>query len=400
MLAKLVIALIVVAGASTLSGCEQARLAYARVVGLPTDGNVLFWTESQRRKAFPQMENLTPTNTIPAGATPRLLPLGETLDVQWLPETEAASLAEYMANQRSAGVLVLHRGEIRLAAYADDYSAEGRWTSFSVAKSLTSTLVGAAIQDGLIDSLDAPLTDYIPGLAGSGYDGVSVRQLLTMQSGVRWNEDYEDPDSDVARFNDVVPVDGEDPIVTYMSTLEREFEPGTHWRYNTGETNLIGVLVRNATGKSLSEYLAEKVWQPYGMGTDAVWILNEGGTEIAGCCISARLTDYALFGQFAMGGGEIGGRQVVPADWFAQAGTTQTGIGRPGQGYGFQWWTYDDGSFAAQGIFGQGIFIDPSRDLVIASNSNWSTATSTEMSRQRQGFYRSVQAAIDAEVSD
>ena len=394
---KAIVGIVATSSLLLLSGCEQMKLAYARVVGLPTDSNVLFWSESQRRKAFPQMENLTPTSVIAGGGSARNLPEGKPLVVEWLPDTEASSLPEYMANQSSAGVLVLHKGAIRLAAYADDYSSEGRWTSFSVAKSLTSTLVGAAIEDGYIESLETPLTTYIPGLSGSGYDGVTVRQLLTMQSGVRWNEDYEDPQSDVARFNQVTPVEGEDPIVTYMSSLDREFEPGTHWRYNTGETNLIGVLVRNATGKTLASYLSEKIWVPFGMQTDGAWILNEGGTEIAGCCISARLADYALFGQFAMSGGRIGDQRVVPEDWFAQAGSTQTGIGRPGQGYGFQWWTYDDGSFAAQGIFGQAIFIDPSRQLVIATNSNWPTATSASLSKQRQAFYRSVQMAVDSE---
>ncbi|MEP0201652.1 MAG: serine hydrolase [Halioglobus sp.] len=388
---------ILVIGSVLLGGCEQMKIGYAKLMGLPTDQNILFWTSPQRDKAFRQMEVLTNTRTISAGETPRELSTGEPLSVALTQETKADTIATYLKNQNAAGVIVLQDGKVRLEAYNNDFNADGRWTSFSVAKSLTSTLVGAAIKDGYISSLDAPLTDYIPALKGSGYDDVTVRQLLTMQSGVRWNEDYEDPQSDVALFNQTKPVDGLDPIVVYMRTLDREFEPGKHWRYNTGETNLIGVLVANATGKTLAEYLSEKVWGPYGMHSDAEWILNEGGTEIGGCCISAKLSDYALFGHLAMNGGVINGESIVPDGWFARAGTEQADINQPGQGYGYQWWTYDDGSFAAQGIFGQGIFIDPARKLVIASNSNWISATDSNMKLQRQAFYESVQAAVDAE---
>ena len=304
-----------------------------------------------------------------------------------------------MADQRAAGVIVVHNGKIRLEQYGLDYSAEERWTSFSVAKSFTSTLVGAAIQDGYIKSIDDPLTDYIPELKGSGYDEVTVKQLLTMTSGVRWNEDYEDPQSDVAQFTLTEAVDGVDPTIVYMKTLESEATPGTRWQYNTGETNLIGVLVIKATGKPLADYLSEKIWQPYGMGNEAIWILNKGGWEIGGCCISSTLRDYALLGQFAAGEGKINGQSVVPDGWFAAAGTKQADIGEPGFGYGYQWWTYDDGSYGAKGIFGQGIFIDPKRNLIIASSGNWPVAVDERLGQERDEFYFAVQRAIDAETS-
>jgi CubicO group peptidase (beta-lactamase class C family) len=226
---------------------------------------------------------------------------------------------------------------------------------------------------------------------------VTVEQLLTMTSGVKWNEDYADPKSDVALFNNTKPVDGVDPIIVYMKTLESEAEPGTRWQYNTGETNLIGVLVAKATGKTISEYLSEKVWAPYGMSQDGEWLLNEGGKEIGGCCISATVRDYALFGQLAMNGGMIGDESIVPEGWFAKAGTKQADIDIPGRGYGYQWWTFDDGSFAGQGIFGQGIFIDPARKLVVASNSNWPSATPEEQGAQRIAFFNAVKAYLDSE---
>ena len=380
-----------------LAGCEQVQKVAADAAGLPTDRNILFWTDAQRDKAFRMMDTLAPSSTIAAGDNPRILETGAALPDSFEVAGKPLSISEYMEQQRLAGMVILQDGKIRKEEYRREFDKDGRWTSFSVAKSLVSTLVGAAIKDGHIKSIDDPLTAYIPELKGSGYDGVTVLQLLTMTSGVKWNEDYADPKSDVALFNQTKAVDGMDPIIVYMKTLKSEATPGTRWQYNTGETNLIGVLVAKATGKTLSEYLSEKVWKPYGMGQDAEWLLNEGGKEIGGCCISATVRDYALFGQFAMDGGKIGGTSVVPDGWFEKAGKKQADIGAPGRGYGYQWWTYDDGSFAGQGIFGQGIFIDPAQKLVIATNGNWPSATPEEQRVQRNAFYQAVKKYVAAE---
>ena len=188
---------------------------------------------------------LAPASKVSASPTPLPLPAGAPLTI---PGIDA-----YMADQRSAGLVIIHDGKVRFERYGLDFDAHGRWTSFSVAKSITSTLVGAAIQDGHIASLDEMVSRYIPDLRGSAYDSVSIRHLLTMSSGVRWNEDYEDPNSDVAQFNNAKPDDGMDATVSYLRKLPRAHPPGTVWNYNTGETNLIGVLVSSATGKSLSE---------------------------------------------------------------------------------------------------------------------------------------------------
>ncbi|RBP53187.1 serine hydrolase domain-containing protein [Arenicella xantha] len=368
-------------------------------VSFPTDKSILFWSQDQRLAAFAMMDKIAPTRVISAGPTPSTLALGTPLAVQWKVGDQAFDTDRYMQEQNSVGVIILQGGKIRFEEYRDGHSAEQRWTSFSVAKSLTSSLVGAALKDGDIASIDDPVTRYIPELIGSGYDGVSVEQLLTMRSGVAWTENYADPESDVVKFGDQPSVDGVDPTVLYMKELVRDAEPGTRWQYNTGETNLIGVLVSKATGKTLSDYLSEKVWKPYGMSSDAYWVLNAGGSEIAGCCLSATLRDYARVGLFALGDGKVDGESVVSDGWFQQAGHKQADIGQPGFGYGYQWWTYDDGSYAAQGIFGQGIFIDPKRDLVIASHSNWKVASGDDYKNQRNQFYWAVQRAIDAEIT-
>ncbi len=360
----------------------------------PTDRDVLLWKLDQRDAAFRALDRLpilAKASRISASPTPLPLPAGEPLAI---PGVEA-----YMADQRSAGLIVIHDGKVRFERYGLDFDAAGRWTSFSVAKSFTSTLVGAAIQDGFIKSLDDTVSRYIADLRGSAYDSVTIRQLLTMSSGVRWNEDYEDPNSDVALFNKHRPDAGMDATVSYLRRLPRAHPAGTVWNYNTGETNLIGVLVSSATGKPLAQYLEEKIWHPAGMEAEATWLLGRTGHEIAGCCLQAATRDYARMGLFVLSNGNAGGKQIVPETWFAEAIVKQKDIGEAGRGYGFQWWTYDDGAVAAQGIFGQGIFIDPARKLVIASNANWPRASLGPQPEARERFYAQVRGLIDAERS-
>ena len=360
----------------------------------PTNRDILFWTQPQRDAAFRALDRiplLAKVNVVPASGTPSPLPKGAPLPLN-------VDVDAYMAGQRSAALLVVQDGKLRLERYGLGFDGAGRWTSFSVAKSLTSTLVGAAIQDGYIRSLDDKVSVYIPALKGSAYDDVSVRQLLTMTSGVQWNEDYADPNSDVAKFNNHRPEDGMEALVSYMRQLPRAAPPGTRWLYSTGETNLVGTLVQQATQKSLAAYLAEKVWVPAGMEQQATWLLSKTGQEIGGCCVQAAARDYARLGLFILNGAQVNGHSIVPDDWWAQATTKRAEIGLPGRGYGYQWWTYDDGSYAARGIFGQGIFIDPQRKLVIVSNANWAGgARDPQATEAREAFYRAVQQAIDQE---
>jgi CubicO group peptidase (beta-lactamase class C family) len=384
--------LLVIAAAGGIGWFSMDKDMRSLAANLPTDRNVLFWSIAQRDAAFRAMDRLpvlAKANIIDAGDSVYPLPKGAPLSID---------VDAYMKAQRTAGLVIVQDGKIRLEKYGLDFDGNGKWTSFSVAKSFTSTLVGAAIKDGYIKSLDDKVTVYIPEMKGSAYDDVTVAQLLTMTSGIKWNEDYEDPKSDVARFNEHKPEPGIDTTVSYMRKLPREAPAGSKWVYKTGETNLIGVLVSKATGKTLSAYLTEKVWIPFGMEQDASWLLGSTGAEISGCCLQASTRDYARFGQFILGGGVAGGKAVLPDGWIARATTKQADIGNPGKGYGFQWWTYDDGSYAAQGIFGQGIFIDPMRRLVIASNSNWPRASDPIAGPAREAFYEKVQAAIDAET--
>ena len=362
---------------------------------LPTNRDILFWSLPQRDAAFRALDRLpvlAKSRVVAAGSQPMPLPPGPPMKLP-------LDIDAYMAGQRSGALLIVHDGKLRLERYGLGFEAEGRWTSFSVAKSMTSTLVGAALRDGHIRSMDDKVSDYIAQMKGSAYDDVSIRQLLTMTSGVRWNEDYADPNSDVARFNNHQPEDGVDATASYLRRLPREAPAGTRWHYSTGETNLVGILVAHATKKNLADYLTEKVWAPVGMQQPATWLLSRSGKEISGCCVQAAPRDFARFGLFILNGARVNGQSIVPDGWLAQATTERTAIGQPGRGYGYQWWTYTDGSFAARGIFGQGIFIDPLRRLVIVSNANWGGGASDPVAGPaREDFYRLVQEAVDAEL--
>jgi CubicO group peptidase (beta-lactamase class C family) len=306
------------------------------------------------------------------------------------------ALEGFMTEQKVAGFLILQDGKIRLERYALGHSESNLWSSLSVAKSVTSTLVGAAIKDGYIKSVDDYVTDYLPELKGSALDSVKIRHLLTMTSGVKWNENYTDPDSDIAGFDRDTTVDGMKAIVSYMRRLPAEAEPGKKFNYSTGETHLLGALISSATQQSLSHYLSSKIWMPYGMEQTATWRLDRTGQEMAGCCLQMRLRDFGRFGQFVLENGYINGKSIVPDDWFKTATQIQVQLW-PGGGYGYGWWIFNGHSFEALGIHGQMIYIDPSRKLVIAVNSAWPEAESNERHVAVANFVNSITDEIDKE---
>ena len=305
-------------------------------------------------------------------------------------------LEDFMREQKVAGLIILQDGKIRLERYALGHSESNRWSSLSVAKSVTSTLVGAAIKDGYIKSVDDYVTDYIPDLKGSAYDSVTIRHLLTMTSGVRWSENYADPNGDIAKFETDSIEPGMNATVSYMRRLPADAEPGKKFNYSTGETHLLGVLVSSATHQTLSHYLASKIWIPYGMGQTATWRLDRTSQEMAGCCLQMTLRDFARFGQFVLDDGHINGESIVPDGWFKTATKIQVPLW-PGGGYGYGWWIFNGNTFEALGIHGQMIHIDPARKLVIAVNSAWPEAESNERHLAVANFVKSIDSEIDKE---
>jgi CubicO group peptidase (beta-lactamase class C family) len=361
----------------------------------PGTPSILRWTLEQQTEWYPAIETVYPTTTVKRGDHVRPLPKADRAidNLTYSQADKSWTIEDYMKAYNVSGVMVVKDGKVLLERYGLGRKPEDRWISFSVTKSITSTLVGAAIQDGKIKSVDDAITLYIPELAGSAYDGVTIRQLLTMSSGVKWNEDYSDPNADVARAGSRILEPGVNPIVSYMKALPRANEPGTTFHYDTGETDLVGILVSNAAGKSLSQYASEKLWQAYGMERDATWLVDAAGHERGGCCLSMTLGDYARVGQFMLDGGMAQGRQILPTGWIGQATTAQITNGAPPQGYGYFWWLGQGGAYQASGIFGQSISVIPDERLVIVINSAWPTAVGRELFAARSAFIAAVRAA-------
>jgi CubicO group peptidase (beta-lactamase class C family) len=355
---------------------------------------ILTWPPAQRARYIADAFFLT--RTVKAGSRPHALERGGALSAFETGGARANYFSQFMTDQRVGGVLVLHGGKVRLERFAAPHSPTTRWNSFSVAKSVTSTLVGAAMKDGFIKSLDDDVTQYIKSLRGSAYEGVTVRQLLTMTSGVKWNEDYADVNSDVARMYAQAPDPGYDMTTSYVRKLPREAPPGTKWVYKTSETNLVGVLVADATGKPLADYLSEKIWRPYGMERDAEWMIDDVGREQGGCCLAMTLRDYGRFGQFILDGARIDGASIVSDNWLPEATRAQVPL-LDGAGYGYQWWIRPDGAFEGRGIYGQTLHIDRARGLVIVINSATEQATGGTAGRARQDFIAAVKTELDAE---
>ena len=367
-------------GTSLLASCAIAPAEIASTVPVTVRAStpaelrdvselqVLFWDQATQRDRFARMEDYFAGLEVAPAPLPRELPQGVPL-----PTGLNAALDQAFDAGSAVGAIVLQDGKVRYERYADGFGPERRWTSFSVAKSFTSALLGAAVEDGSIASLDDPVTRYLPALRGTAYDGVTIEEVATMTSGVAWNEDYADSASDVAKMLLVEPRPDEAQSVTYARNLSRAAPVGQgKWRYNTLETNLLGDIVMAATGMQLAEYAKEKIVDPAGFAGSLFWMDDLTGQNIGGCCLSLRLGDYARFGQWVLEGGE----GIVPDGWFDRAGAPYTAFPqRSGFGYGYQWWSYPGGTYGAQGIFGQSITIYPEQDIVVAIVSNQPKAT-------------------------
>ncbi|RJE89443.1 serine hydrolase domain-containing protein [Paracoccus onubensis] len=327
---------------------------------------------------FRNIDRLFPVRSIPAGDAVRDLPERP----QDLPGKVAFDIDgteydffDFLSLDNVTGLIVLKDGQVVHETYQRGNTPETRWMSMSVAKSITSTLVGAAIEDGLIGSVDDMVVDYVPSLAGSAYEGVSIHDILIMASGVKWDETYTNPDSDRRELLRAQIAQKPGAAMQVMAALPRAAEPGTVHVYSTGETQVLGEIVHGAVGKPLAEYLSEKIWQPYGMEADANWWLDSpDGIEIGGSGISATLRDFARFGQFFLDGGVIDGERVLPEGWTETAGKPQQLDDGSTIEYGLMWWpgwteeSIADGAYAAIGIQGQNIYINPTKNIVIATH--------------------------------
>jgi len=317
---------------------------------------------------FRNIDRLFPTRTVKRGEHAYPLPRGETplQDFQFESRGKTWDLYDFLSLNRVSGIIVVKDDGVIFEKYFLGNDEKTRWMSMSVVKSMTATMVGMAIADGFIGSLDDAVTKYLTELEGSAYEGVTIRQLLHMASGVEWNETYTDPASDRRAMLEAQIAQHPGGILKLMAALGRAAEPGTRWNYSTGETQVVGALVAAATGQNLADYLSNKLWAPFGMESDATWWLESpGGLEIGGSGLSATLRDYARFGLFLLHEGKIDGVSVLPEGWIEEASRPQI-IGDKTVEYGYMLWPLDRGAYAAIGIFGQFVVVNPAKHLVIA----------------------------------
>ncbi|KPD14096.1 serine hydrolase [Phaeobacter sp. 11ANDIMAR09] len=281
-------------------------------------------------------------------------------------ETEA-----WIQDRAVTSLLVMKGGEIRHESYHLDTSAEDRRISWSVAKSYLSALFGVLLEEGTIASIDDPATKYAPELKGSAYDGASIRNVLNMASGVTFDEDYLDYDSDINRMGREIALGG--TLDQFTADLSETFvSPGEQWQYVSIDTHVIGMVIRGATGQSIASLLQDRIIAPLGLEQDLYYVTDGEGVAFVLGGLNITTRDYARFGLMIEQDGQYNGQQVVPADWIA-ASTTPSAPTKPGKiGYGYQWWIpvgAEPGEFMARGVYGQYIYIDQARDVVIVSTA-------------------------------
>ena len=309
---------------------------------------------------FSHMDTLFLTRAMDGGtATP--LPAGPAAD---MPEGFAA----WQEARQVTATVVLHQGALVHETYRLGTAPDDLRISWSVAKSALSMLLGTLVADGTIPDIDAPVTQYAPALAGSAYDGASIRNVLNMASGVAFNEDYLDFWSDINRMGRVLAMGGSmDGFAAGQSA--RRGAPGADWLYVSIDTHVIAMVIRGATRRSISELMEERLWRPLGLERDPYYVTDGEGVEFVLGGLNLTTRDYARLGLLVEQNGLWQGQQIVPADWLAES----TAASAPGgEGYGYQWWLppqAEPGEVYARGVYGQFIWIDRDRDVVIAVNS-------------------------------
>jgi len=271
---------------------------------------------------FRSIDRLFSTRLVKRGSSVYPLPQSDNplTSLSFSSQGTSYDLYDYVSLNRLSGLLVIKDGEMVLESYQLGNTQSTRWMSMSVVKSMTATLVGAAIKEGHIKSIDDPVTQYLPELNGSAYEGVTVRNLLQMASGVQWNETYTDATSDRRMLLEKQIAQEPGGMLELMSQLPRAAEPGTRWNYSTGETQVVAALVSAATNRPVADYLSERIWAKFGMESDATWWLESpGGLEVGGSGLSATLRDYGRFGLFLLSGGVAGGENILPEGWVEEA---------------------------------------------------------------------------------
>lgn len=351
---------------------------------------------------FARVQHITNVKEMRPSKRPFEFPAGPaiTLPKTYTVEGVSKDLKSFLDETHTSALLVLKDGAVRFEQYWRTGGRRVQWISMSVAKSFTSALVGIAMRDGLIKSLDDPINKYAPKLSGTAYDGVRIKDVLQMSSGARWYEDYNDPNSEIFRLTAAMSPDGS--FDEFMSTMERETEPGTLCKYNSADTQALGMLLAGATGRSTTDFMQEKLCEPLAMESSCYWMTDSRGQEMVAGGLLMTARDFAKLGELYRNGGVWGGQQIVPADYVAASIKSDAPHLAPGKpivadhplplGYGYQWWIPEGkrGEFSGIGVYNQFVYVDPSRGLVIvklSANPAYGTSKGEETNKDLENIH-------------
>jgi CubicO group peptidase (beta-lactamase class C family) len=365
-------------------------------LGTPT---TWFYDERVRVGSFSHLDDILPHDTLRRSAAP--LPLPKATDepfIRYSFEQKTYRLNDFLDRQRITGLLLIRNGQILAERYQYDRTADQRFVSQSIAKSITSLAIGIALAEKKIASLDDTVAKYVPRLAGSSYGETTIRNILRMSSGVRFNEAY-DGNDDLKRFS--IDRYKRNSIAALREFQIRDAEQGAHFHYASAETVNLVLVLRAVTGMSLTAYLTPRLWQPMGAEADASWVTLPDGTVSGAGSFNAILRDYGRLGMLLANDGMAGGKQLIPkdylldaTDWHRQPDAFKPRRATPYFGYGYQFWLFpgETRRFALLGVYGQTIFVDPELKLVLvltAAAKNAEVGKET-LGRERDAFWRGI----------
>lgn len=322
---------------------------------------------------FRTFDSVWPVSVMEASANKHIYPKGTfiTLPDNFKYNGKAYNSVKFLEDSWATGFLVLQNDSIVFEDYYLGNTESTRNISWSMAKSFISALMGIAIEEGYIKSIEQNVEDYVPELIGSSYEGVRIKDVLQMSTGVKFNEDYGDFNSDINRWGRGFALGGSQD--EFAGTLEREAEPGTINHYVSINTHVLGMIITRATGRTITDYMQEKLYTPLGMEYDGYWLLDGENMEMVLGGLNLALRDYAKIGTLFLNNGNMNGEQIVSKDWVKSSITPDGPHVQPGElfGYGYQWWIPkgNQGEFMAIGIYNQCIYVNPTTNTVVVKLS-------------------------------
>ncbi|WP_432670297.1 serine hydrolase domain-containing protein [Flavobacterium sp. SM2513] len=326
-----------------------------------------------------EMDFYFPSKTVAKAAKPSVFPKAKraALPTNFTHNAIPYNTLKFIDSSFTQGLIWIQNDTVQYENYWRGQKQDSKHISWSMSKSYVSALFGIAMSEGSIKNINQTVDEYLPELKGSGYDGVKIKDVLQMASGIQFTENYSDPTSDInVYWSGFVSGKSQDK---FAATLVNQRTPGTFHQYVSINTHVLAMLIVKATGKSLTAYLQEKIWQPIGTESDAYWLVDGEGMEMALGGLNATLRDYAKLGQLYLNKGVYNNTSVVPASWVESSTTaTETHLlpgdansVNGGTGYGYQWWipAGTEGEYLAVGVFNQYIYVNPTTRTVIVKNS-------------------------------